>query len=100
MMVSHQNATSVWRSLPAHGTAGTHACAVGERQPNVVIAARSNPGESLFGYADNREGDIVQFNRAADYVARAAEGALPVAIIQDGDRCGGRLVVGRFDQPA
>src|SRR4029077_19859668 len=59
--------------LPEDGIANT--LRVGERQPNIVIAARSNSGESLLGYADNREGDAVQFNRTADHVASAAEGA-------------------------
>ncbi len=83
--------------LPAHGIG--NALRVGERQPNIVIAARRNPGESLFGYPDNREWDVVQFNRVADYLARAAEGALPVAIVQHGDRCGGRCVVRCVEQP-
>ena len=39
--------------LPAHGIGKT--LRVGERQPNIVIAPRSNSGESLFGHADNRE---------------------------------------------
>ena len=72
--------------LPAHGL--SNPLRVGERQPNVVIAARSNSGESLFGCSDNRERDVIQFNGAANYVARAAEGALPVAIVQYGDGCG------------
>src|SRR5213075_1408975 len=84
--------------LPAHGISNT--LRVGERQPNIVIASRSNPGESLFGHADNRECNVVQFNRSADHIARAAEGALPAAIVQHGYGCGGRRVVRRIEQPA
>src|ERR1700693_6349237 len=73
---------------------------VGERQPNIVVTAWSDSGESLFSYADNRKWDIVQFDRMADNVAGASEGALPVTIIQHGDRRGGRFVVVGFEQPA
>jgi len=77
-----------------------NALRVGEWQPDVVVAAGRNAHEALFGYADNREGDVVQFNRAAEDVARAAEGALPVAIVQHGDRRGRRRVVRCVEQPA
>src|SRR5438309_12015194 len=62
--------------LPAHGIGNP--LRVGERQPNIVIASRSNPGESLFGHANNREWEAIQFNRSADHIASAAERALPV----------------------
>ena len=68
---------------------------VGERQPHVVIAAGSNSGESRLGYADNREWDVVQFYGAPDGIARAAEGALPVAVIQDSYGRRGRRIVAR-----
>jgi hypothetical protein len=42
---------------PAHGIGD--ALRVGERQPNIVVATWSNPGESLLGYADDRERDVV-----------------------------------------
>src|SRR4029077_5028195 len=84
--------------FPAHRIG--NALRVGERQPNVVIAARSNSGESLFGYAGDREWDAVQLNRAADYVVRASEGALPVTIVQHRDRRGRRCVVDCVVQPA
>src|SRR5206468_7291486 len=71
--------------LPAHGLGNP--LRVRERQPNIVIAPRSNSGESLFRYADDREWDAVQFNGTTGNVARAAEGALPVAIVQYGDGC-------------
>src|SRR5438132_1358531 len=73
--------THVARTVsPAQGVGDT--LRVGERQPNIVIAPRSNSRKSLFGYADNRKRNVVQFNRMADNVARAAEGDLPVAIVQ------------------
>src|SRR6202140_2830253 len=59
--------------LPAHWIGNT--LRVGERQPNIIIAARSNSGESLFSYADNRKWDIVQFDRMADCGTGASEGA-------------------------
>ena len=77
--------------FPAHGIG--NALCVGERQPNVVIAARRDSGESLLSDSNNRERNIIQFNRAADDVARAAEGALPVAVIQNGHRRRGRRIV-------
>src|SRR5580704_7738092 len=60
----------------------------GKRQPSIEISTRRNSCESLFSYTDNRESNIVQFDHAADHIARAAEGALPVAVVQHGDRCG------------
>src|ERR1700723_52412 len=84
--------------LPTRGIGD--ALRVGERQPNIVVAAWSDSGESLFSYSDNRKWDIVQFDRMADYVTGAPEGALPVTIIQHGDRWGGRFVVIRFEQSA
>ena len=70
-----------------------NALPIGQRQPNIVITARSNPGESLLDDADNREGNVIQFKCAPYHVARASEGALPVAIIQYCNGCGGRFVV-------
>ena len=70
-----------------------NALPIGQRQPNIVITARSNPGESLLDDADNREGNVIQFKRAPYHVARTSEGALPVAIVQHRNRCGGRCVV-------
>jgi len=83
---------------PEHWIGG--ALPVGERQPNIVIAPRSNSGESLLGDANNREGNVIQFNRAPYHVARAAKGALPVAIVQHGNRCGRRFIVRCLQQPA
>src|SRR5437879_8504571 len=83
--------THIARTAFIAGIANT--MCVGDRQPNIVIAARSDSSESLFGYADNRERDIVQFNPMADYVGSGAEGALPVAIVQHSDGCSGRSVV-------
>jgi hypothetical protein len=45
--------------LPPEGTAGGDAFTVGKGQPNVVIAARSNSRESLFGYTRNRKCNAV-----------------------------------------
>src|SRR5260370_38460195 len=84
--------------LPAHGIGNP--LRVGEREPNIVITARSNSGESLFAYPDNREWDAVQFNRVTDYVAGAAEGALPVAIVHHGDGSDRRRVLRSVEQPA
>src|SRR5580704_2565204 len=84
--------------LPARRIGNT--LRVGKRKPNIVIAARSDSGESLFTYADNREWHTVQFDRTADYLTRAPKGALPVTIIEHGDRRCGRFVVLRFEQPA
>jgi len=55
--------------VPAEWPAIADALTVGQRQPHVVIAARSNSRELLFGYSDNREWHVVQFNRAADHIA-------------------------------
>src|ERR1700747_1825028 len=60
--------------LPEHEIGNT--LRVGERQPDIVITARSTPGESPVGDADNREGNVIQFNGAPYHVARPAEGAL------------------------
>src|SRR5580704_1273569 len=67
--------------------------AIGERNPNVVAASRRDSGEARFGYADDGKRNIVQLDGAADDVARAAECALPVSIIQYGDRrCRWRII--------
>ena len=72
----------------------------GEREPNVVIAAGSDSGEARLSDAYDGEGDVIEFDGAADDVARAAEGALPVTVIEDGDGRGGRSVVARLQHAA
>jgi len=76
------------------------ALAVGERKPNIEVVSRGNPGETFFCYADDGEGNAVQLNRAADHITGAPECALPVAIIEDGDRCCGWRVIARLEYPA
>src|SRR5437667_12317171 len=72
--------------LPTHGTGDP--LPVRQRQPNIVIASRGNPGESLLGYANDREGHIVQLKRLPDHLTRTTEGALPIAIVQYRDGSG------------
>src|SRR6202050_5173913 len=84
--------------LPARGVSDS--LCIGKRKPNIVIASRRNSSEPPFGYADNGEGNVVQLHRATDYFAGATECALPVTIVENGDRGGGWLIVTRLQHAA
>ena len=75
-----------------------HARRVCKRNPDIEVAAGRNSVEALFGDANDGEGHTVQFDRAANHIARAAKGALPVAEVEDDDGGCRRQIVARLKE--
>ena len=71
-----------------------------EWQPNVVIASRRYPRESLLDDSYDCESRSIQFNRAPNRILRSAEGALPVAIIEHRHRRRRGRIVAHFQLAA